>query len=183
MSDSTHCQKLFYRLNSDSTQQLNVCIRLDSNPTQQLSYCNRLDSNPTHLSQRWVNFPTDFKFHESSTTLPWSQHWLWPLPSKKYIIGRSVMRELRWCLIFGSVAIFGRVMSQKPNPDLWVINLTSEVTGWPLAWDVKFGYLSLRLVTGDMLVFPRSSSLIRGETAREGPHQPPLSRSPRSGRM
>ena len=30
---------------------------------------------------------------------------------------------------FDSTATFGRVMSQKPDPDLWDIDLTSEVTG------------------------------------------------------
>ena len=33
------------------------------------------------------------------------------------------------CLNFGLAAIFGGVMSQKPNHDLWVIDLIYEVIG------------------------------------------------------
>ena len=54
-------------------------------------------------------------------------------------------------------------MSQKPSSELWVIDLTSEVIGWPVS--LITGYQSLRLVTADVL-FSRSSSSIRGETAR-----------------
>ena len=35
------------------------------------------------------------------------------------------------CLNFGSAGFFGGgVMSQKSNPDLWVIDMTSKITGW-----------------------------------------------------
>ena len=39
------------------------------------------------------------------------------------------MRGLRWCLNFDSTATFGVVISKKSNHDLWVTDLTSEVTG------------------------------------------------------
>ena len=42
-------------------------------------------------------------------------------------------------------------------PDLW---------GHRLTWELKFGHKSLRLVKADITAFPRSSSSIRGETAR-----------------
>ena len=69
-----------------------------------------------------------------SVAWPWprGRPWLWPLPIKKYIIRRDLMRELRWCLNFHSTATCNGVMRErrKPNPDLWVFDLTSEVTGW-----------------------------------------------------
>ena len=60
------------------------------------------------------------------------QPWLWPLPNKKYIYNSTRLNGiLRWCSNFGSAATLGGVMSQKPNLDLWLIDLTSEVTSWP----------------------------------------------------
>ena len=41
------------------------------------------------------------------------------------------------------------------------------IWGHRLTWNLKFGYRSLRLITADTLAFSGSSSLIRGETARE----------------
>ena len=35
------------------------------------------------------------------------------------------------CLIFVLATTFGRVMTQQPNPDFWVVDLASEVIGWP----------------------------------------------------
>ena len=43
-------------------------------------------------------------------------------------------------------------------PDFWVIDLTWKVK------DLKIGYHRLALVTGNTLVFPRSSSSIKGQT-------------------
>ena len=66
---------------------------------------------------------------------------------------RGLIRGLLWCLNFASAATFSGVMSQKPNSDLRVIVLTSEVWGHELTWDLIVGYQLLRLVTNDMFIF------------------------------
>ena len=57
--------------------------------------------------------------------------------------------------------------------------LTFGSLNWPLKsptdLKLKFGCQSLRLLAADMLVFPQSSILIRGETAREEGVVPPWS--------
>ena len=43
-------------------------------------------------------------------------------------------------------------MNLKPNPDLWLLDLTPKVAGWPET--LIFGTCqSLRLVTADMYIF------------------------------
>ena len=68
----------------------------------------------------------------SCVTWPWlrGQPWLRSLPNK-FIMRRGLTIGLRWCLIFDSTATLSRSYEPKPNPDLWVIDLTFEVTGWP----------------------------------------------------
>ena len=56
-------------------------------------------------------------------------------------------------------ATFYDVLTGPDFPDFWVIDLTWKVK------DLKIGYHRLALVTGNTLVFPRSSSSIKGQTA------------------
>ena len=72
----------------------------------------------------------------------------------KVYIRRDLMRRLRWCLNVGLRPLRG-VMGQNPHPDLWVIDLTSEVIDWH--WHLKLGDQSLCLVMADMLVFCREA--------------------------
>ena len=88
----------------------------------------------------------------------------WSFPNKKYIIRRGLLRDLRCCLYFGSTATFGSVISQKPNPVLWVIDLTSEVTGWHETFNLGTNRCFLLQPTCSLCL--RSSILTRDDTAR-----------------
>ena len=100
------------------------------------------ESKAAPLWWQWVHKSIYMRFDPLAQSMTWGvteswlrdQPWRWHLPKKKHhsrIIRRSWMIRLRWCLNFVSAATFGRVKSQKPNPDLRVIYLTSEVTDLP----------------------------------------------------
>ena len=104
----------------------------------------------------WIDWYASCPLSKSMTwggvTWPWAwdQTWLWPLQIKNISFDATWKEEIRWCLRFGSITTFGGVMSQKPNPDLRVIDLTSKFTGWPetLTWPETVGRKPLRLARG-----------------------------------
>ena len=83
----------------------------------------------------------------------------------------------RWMLKFCSSSIRSKVIGDHGFHHFSALDLTSEVTGWPRTLSLYINLFVSRRATRSF--FPRSSSSIRGETARGGRTNPPLCR----GRM
>ena len=78
----------------------------------------------------------------------------------------------RWTLKFCSSSIRSKVIGDHGFRHFSALDLTSEVTGWPRTLSLYINLFVSRRATRSF--FPRSSSSIRGETARGGSYQPPL---------
>ena len=77
----------------------------------------------------------------------------------------------RWTLTFCSSSIRSKVIGDHGFRHFSALDLTSEVTGWPRTLSLYINLFVSRRATRSF--FPRSSSSIRGETARGGSYQPP----------
>ena len=77
----------------------------------------------------------------------------------------------RWTLKFCSSSIRSKVIGDHGFRHFSALDLTSEVTGWPRTLSLYINLFVSRRATRSF--FPRSSSSIRGETARGGSYQPP----------
>ena len=77
----------------------------------------------------------------------------------------------RWTLKFCSSSFRSKVIGDHGFRHFSALDLNSEVTGWPRTLSLYINLFVLRRVTRSF--FPRSSSLIRGETARGGRTKPP----------
>ena len=78
----------------------------------------------------------------------------------------------RWTLKFCSSSIRSKVIGDHGFRHFSALDLTSEVTGWPRTFSLYINLFVSRRATRSF--FPRSSSSIRGETARGGRTPPPL---------
>ena len=110
------------------------------------------------------------RFTTWGVTWPWrrGQPWIWPLANKKYIIRRALTRGLRWCVNFGFAATYSGVMSKIPNPDLLVIDFTSDLWGHWLTWHLIWVPIPASRNGRHGKFFLRSSGSIRGETVKGG---------------
>ena len=72
----------------------------------------------------------------------------------------------RWTLKFCSSSISSKVIVDHDFRHFSALDLTSEVTGWPRTSSLYINLFVSRRATRSF--FPRSSSSIRGETARGG---------------
>ena len=77
----------------------------------------------------------------------------------------------RWTLKFCSSSIRSKVIGDHGFRHFSALDLTSEVTGWPRTLYLYINLFVSRRATRSF--FPRSSSSIRGETARGGRTNPP----------
>ena len=77
----------------------------------------------------------------------------------------------RWTLKFCSSSIRSKIIGDHGFRHFSALDLTSEVTGWPRTLSLYINLFVSRRATRSF--FPRSSSSIRGETARGGSYQPP----------
>ena len=77
----------------------------------------------------------------------------------------------RWTLKFCSSSIRSKVIGDHGFRHFSALDLTSEVTGWPRTLSLYINLFVSRRATRSF--FPRSSSSIRGETARGGRTNPP----------
>ena len=78
----------------------------------------------------------------------------------------------RWTLKFCSSSIRSKVNGDHGFSSISALDLTSEVTGWPKTLSLYINLFVSRRATRSF--FPRSSSSIRGETARGVVPTPPL---------
>ena len=99
----------------------------------------------------------------------------WAFESHRNVFYSS--QGTRWTLKFCSSAIRSKVIGDHGFRHFSALDLTSEVTGWPRTLSLYINLFVSRRATRSF--FPRSSSSIRGETARGGRTNPPLCR----GRM
>ena len=79
-----------------------------------------MESRKTPLWWHWTPKTTDMRLDSLAQSMTWEgltwpwppgQSWLWPLPNKKYMIRRGLMRTVWLCLNFGSAATFGGVIN------------------------------------------------------------------------
>ena len=77
----------------------------------------------------------------------------------------------RWTLKFCSSSIRSKVIGDHGFSSILALDLTSEVTDWPRTLSLYINLFVSRRATRSF--FPRSSSSIRGETARGGRTNPP----------
>ena len=80
-------------------------------------------------------------------------------------------QETRWTLKFCSSSIRSKVIGDHGFSSISALDLTSEVTGWPRILSSYINLFVSRRATRSF--FPRSSSSIRGETARGFVPPPP----------
>ena len=112
-----------------------------------------------HMTRKWF-----FEF-----VIP--QNYPWPFKNHRYVFYSS--QETRWTLNFALTPSEAKLSAITCFRHFSALDLTSEVTGWPRTLGLYINLFVSRRVTRSF--FPRSSSSIRGETARGGrTNQPPF---------
>ena len=110
-----------------------------------------------HMTRKW--------FFEFLTP----KNYTWAFKNHRNVFYSS--QGTRWTLKFCSSSIRSKVIGDHGFRHFSALDLTSEVTGWPRTVSLYINLFVSRRATRSF--FPRSSTSIRGETARGGRTNPP----------